>query len=292
MFTGVDCGVLDFRLGGVQMKRYLSFLFVLVLFGSVHAYWAISKFGFQAVDLPPAQFFLLSLWSCVRDMTTYTLLLSAVVFLFGRFARWVVTAIWAYIVIVVCSCTYVKNVFHADLSSIWIELLMNTSVDEVVQFIKMSLGWWQVAGLIVMCAVIALPCVVLQRLPPQSFSRRSVLIGIGLMMPFLTINVVVMNWHWGVAQMPYTNFLISSITSYERDRGFRHACENKALPSVVRANVSTNELPNIVIVLGESSTRNNWHLYGYERHTTPRMDEMCAIHAFLYSNYQDSYLYL
>ncbi|MCQ2393134.1 MAG: phosphoethanolamine transferase [Kiritimatiellae bacterium] len=258
------------------MRRNLSFFFVLALFGSMHAYWAISKFGFQAVDLPPVQFFLFSLWSCVRDITTYTLLLSATVFLFGRFARWVVTAIWAYIVIVVCSCVYVKHVFHAELSSIWIELLMNTSIDEVIQFIKMSFGCWQVAGLILVCAVIALPCVVLQRLPPQSFSRRSVLIGLGLTMPFLIINVITMNWHWGVAQMPYTNFLVSSAMSYERDRGFRRACENKGLPSVVSTNVSTNDLPNIVIVLGESATRNNWHLYGYERHTTPRMDEICA----------------
>ena len=149
------------------MKRYSSFWFVLALFGSLHAYWSISKFGFEAVDLPPVQFFLFSLWSCVRNITTYSLLLSAPVFLFGRLARWVVTAIWAYIVIVVCSCAYVQSVFHTSLSSIWIELLMNTSVDEVLQFLKMSLGLWQVGGLVLVCAVIALPFVVLQHLPAQ-----------------------------------------------------------------------------------------------------------------------------
>ena len=258
------------------MRRYSSFYFVLVLFGILHAYWSISKFGFQAVDLPPTLFFGFSLWVCVRNITTYTLLLSAPVFLFGRFARWVVTATWAYIVVVVCACAYVKGVFHASLSSIWIELLMNTSVEEVIQFIKMSLGPWEVAGLVLVCAVIALPFVVLKRLPSMSFSRRSMVIGLGLMLPFLLVNILLMNWHWGVSQMPYTEFVISSVKEYERNRGFRHACENKGLPSVVSANVPTNELPNVVIVLGESSTRNNWHLYGYERHTTPRMDEICA----------------
>ncbi len=258
------------------MKRYSSFLFVLVLFGSLHAYCAISKFGFQMVDLPPVQFFLFSLWSCIRDIVTYTLLLSASVFIFGRFARWVVLAIWTYIVVVVCSCVYVDRVFHASLSSIWIELLLNTSVDEVTEFLKMSLGLWQIAGVILVCIVIAFPFLVLSRLPTQRFSKRSILIGVGLMMPFLFINVIVMNWHWGVAQMPYTEFLISSVISYGKDRGFRHACENRGLPSTIGTNVTTNELPDVVIVLGESATRNNWHLYGYERHTTPRMDEVCA----------------
>lgn len=276
MFAGVACVVLDCSFWGVQMKRYSSFWFVLALFGSLHAYWSISKFGFEAVDLPPVQFFLFSLWSCVRNITTYSLLLSAPVFLFGRLARWVVTAIWAYIVIVVCSCAYVQSVFHTSLSSIWIELLMNTSVDEVLQFLKMSLGLWQVGGLVLVCAVIALPFVVLQHLPAQSFSSRSILIGVGLLVPFLFINVIVMNWHWGVAQMPYTEFVISSVNGYVRNRGFRQACDNAELPSLISTKVTTNELPNVVIVLGESATRNNWHLYGYERHTTPRMDEICA----------------
>ena len=257
------------------MKRYSSFFFVLALFGSLHAYWAISKFGFQRVDLPPVQLFLFSLWSCVRDITTYTLLLTAPIFLFGRLARWVITAIWAYIVIVVCSCAYVRNMFHADLSSIWIELLMNTSLDEVTQFMQMSIGLWPVIGLILISIVIAFPFLILHRLPVLPFSRRTLLFGCGLILPFLLINVILMNWHWGVAQMPYTEFIPQSILSYERNRGFRHACKNEALPAIVCTTVSSNELPNVVIVLGESATRNNWHLYGYERHTTPRIDELC-----------------
>lgn len=277
MLAGADCWMLDSYIGSVQMRRYASFIFVLALFGSLHAYWSISKLGFQAVDLPPIQFFLFSLWSCVRDMTTYTLLLSAPVFLFGRLARWVVTAIWAYIVIVVCSCAYVKSVFHTSLSSIWIELLMNTSVDEVVQFLNMSLGFWQIVGLILVGIVIALPFVALKRLPAQPFSLRTLLIGVGLMMPFVLINVIVMNWHWGVVQMPYTNFLASSVMEYARNRGFRQACGNTELPPLISIKVVTNELPNVVIVLGESATRNNWHLYGYGRHTTPRMDEICTL---------------
>ena len=276
MCIGAYSGVLDRCLGGNEMKRYSSFLFVLVLFGSLHAYWAISRFGFQAVDLPPVQFFLFSLWSCIRDIVTYTLLLSAPVFLFGRLAQWVVTAIWAYIIIVICSCAYVGSAFHADLSSIWIELLFNTSVDEVLGFVKMSLGVWQVMGLILMAFVIMVPFLVFQRLQAQTFSRRSVAIGVGLVLPFVCVNVLLMNWHWGVAQMPYTQFLISSVMSYERDRGFRRACENKGLPETVGVDVPRKDLPNVVIVLGESATRNNWHLYGYERHTTPRMDEICA----------------
>ena len=258
------------------MKRYSSFWFVFLLFGSLHAYWAISKFGFQEVDLPPVQFFLFSLWSCVRNVITYTLLLSAPIFLFGRLARWVIMAIWAYIVIVLCASAYVAKVFHASLASIWIELLTNTSVDEVVTFLKMSLGFWQVVGLVLVCLVIAFPFIVLRKLRPQPFTRRSVLLGLSCALPFVLINLVFMNWHWGANQMPYTSFAFSSFISYERFRGFRHACANKDLSDVVATNVPTNALPTVVIVLGESATRNNWHLYGYERHTTPRMDEICA----------------
>lgn len=259
-----------------DMKKYYAFFFVLAWFGALHTYWAVSNFGFEAVDLPHFQFFLFSLWSCVRNIVTYTLLIASVLFFCGRFAIWVLMALWFYVVVVISAIAYVDYAFHANLSSVLIELCLNTSADEVLTFVKMSLGVREILGLVLVLVIIALPAFVLGRFEYPKVSRKSIMKGCCLALPFVVFNMVLLNWHWGVAQMPYTTFAIDTFLSYQRHSGFRQACENKRLPANIGLSVPVHELPNVVIVIGESSTRNNWHLYGYERQTTPRMDALCS----------------
>lgn len=59
-------------------------------------------------------------------------------------------------------------------------------------------------------------------------------------------------------------------------RGINQACENRGLPQKLGVGIDAADMPDGVFVLGESSTRNNWHLYGYPRQTTPRMDALCG----------------
>ena len=59
-------------------------------------------------------------------------------------------------------------------------------------------------------------------------------------------------------------------------RGAQRAFANKGLPERIPSAVPFGELPDLMIVIGESSTRMHWHLYGYDRDTTPRMDARAA----------------
>jgi len=260
------------------MKSHLrsAFLFAFLAFGCYHAYVSISRFGFEAVDLPPIKFFFFSLWSCVRNITTYTLAVVSIVYLLGKWSRWVLTFLVGYIAIVWSASLYASHMFHANLAEIWIMLLMNSSVDELLSFARMTITVKSVLAVMGIVMVIGLFNYMMKKANYPKMCKRSMLIGIALLLPFVVCNLVVLNWHWGVAQMPYTSFLITSVKSWASLRGVYNACDRPNLPTVIPIRVEQKYLPDVVIVLGESVTRNNWHLYGYGRQTTPRLDQICS----------------
>lgn len=262
------------------MKRLNAFWFSVAVFGSYHAWWAISQFGRQALDadMPPVPFYVCAVWICVRNVCSYTLLVSASVCLLGRFSRALLTAIFGFIVAVTLAESYATAVFHVDLPSVVVSLVLNSSWTEMCGFIGMLLSDWRlVAALVAMVSLVAAFWIVLGRVRYPLVSRRSFLIGCGLLLPFFLFNVIFIgNWHSGISQMPYTSFPVVSASAWMKSRGFRKAGTCLGAPERVGTKAPRSELPDVVIVIGESATRNNWHLYGYPRHTSPRMDALCA----------------
>ncbi len=248
----------------------------LVLFGAVNLFDVIDRFGWQAVDLPPLPFALFSFWVALRNACGYTLLAVAPVFLFGRAARWLLAPAFAFVAGIEAACKYTELVWHASLSEIWISLLLNTSVMEALTFLKTVLTPTAVLGLLAFLLFLACGVRALMQARYPRPSPRTFACGLALALPFLVLNVLTMNWHFGVAQMRYTSFIVSSVMSCRQMRGILMACANAQLPESLPLAVEADRAPNVIIVLGESATRNNWHLYGYPRRTTPRMDALCA----------------
>ena len=252
------------------------FLFVSLLFGVIFAFDQFSRFGWQAVDLPPVKFFFFSLGVSLRNVFCYTLLISSSVFVLGCWARWFLVPLLWYMVLIEGATIYTSKIFHASLGEIWMPLLENTSWGELSRFIGMTVGIVPVVFLVVVFTVLVLLSRLLWRLHYPRRSCRSLIIGGCCILPFVVIHLVIMNWHWGIAQTHASNFPIISYLSYLRQTGVNAACKNINLPQTIGTEVEFSQLPNAVIVLGESATRNNWHLYGYPRSTTPSMDALCA----------------
>lgn len=245
---------------------------VLCVFLLLNLFDAIENFGWQSVDLPPFRFFLFSLWVAVRNTITYSLLPLALVLICGRSSRWILIPLFIVCFAVECAAIYTRRVFGGELSDMWLQLLDNTNLSEIVNFVSMSFSALTSCCVFFIIAIsIGVSWMLFTARYPK-VTRRTVLTGGICLLPFFVLNCVLMNWHFGVAQVEYARFAVASFVSYGRWEGVRRACANLNLPSI---QIGKSELlPDVVIVIGESATRSNWHLYGYPRETTPRMSAM------------------
>ena len=263
------------------MKKLNGVYVAMALFGVVNLVDAISVFGGHDVDLPKFQFWVYSVWVLVRNTVGYTLLMSAPALFFGKKARVLLVAIFGYVLLIEVATFYAGSVFHANLASVSVQLLENSSVDEIVEFVKMSATLGVLLGVAAIVAVLYAGSIFLWNARYPEVSRRSFCFGGLLCAPFFLANCLLIhlqygNWHFGVNQMKYVNFVLGTITSIREGRGIMRACDRPTLPEKLEVEASESDMPDGVFVLGESSTRNNWHLYGYPRPTTPKIDALYA----------------
>lgn len=249
---------------------------VTAFFLCINLYDAFGRFGWQAVDLPPVQFFFFSLWVAVRNVVGHTLLAVAPLFLFGRLARWIVIPALCYVVGINVILKYTDRVYHAALSEIWPMLVLNTSFEEMKNFLKFTLTPTTILCTFAVCLVLFFCSRLLARAHYPRFSRRSFFYGCALIVPFVVLNMLTMNWHFGLGQTYYTDFIFSSYATWQKMKGIDSACSRQELPVKLALDTDLAQAPNVIIILGESETRNNWHLYGYPRQTTPHMDALCS----------------
>lgn len=257
------------------MKKLHGFFIAFSLILVVNLYDAISVFGMQTVDLPRLQFVLFSIWVLLRNSIGYALLIASPALFIGRFSRFLLIPIFAYILGVEVLSAYTAKVFHAQLSEIWLPLVLNTSFQEMVGFVKMVGSPICIIALASYFVIVFVSGMFLWKARYSKISYRSGLMGVIACVPFVITNCIFMNMKFGLTQMRYTDFFVSAARSYFQNRGFLAACKQPDLPEKLSVSCSKNQLPNGVIVIGESSTRANWHCYGYARHTTPRIDDLC-----------------
>lgn len=247
---------------------------ILLIFGGITLAEAIIRFGWQDVDLPPFQFALYSCGVALRNTITHTCIFLALPFLFGKWSRIPIILSAIYVILIDCSVFYTDHVFHANLASIWLELVQNTSTSEITNFLSMALTPLSLLGLAIILVFSGFAVYWLFKAQYPICSRMNLVRGTCLLLPFVICNLLIMNWHWGLAQTHYTTFPITTYMTWKNEQGVRTACSQPKLPPEIDTKVAQSELPNVVFVLGESSTRNNWHLYGYPRSTTPHLDEL------------------
>ena len=261
------------------MKRPNGIYVALALFGVINLLDALAHFGGDSVDLPPIPFFLFSAWVLLRNTIGYTLLLAAPTLLLGKHSRILLSAVFCYVLGIEAAMRYSENVFHADLSSIWLSLVENTSVHEIGEFLRMSATGMAIAGTVFLILSMTSGVLLIRYSQYPKPSKRSFVFGTMFCVPFLLANCLLIgfqsgNWKFGINQMHYTKFVFGTIRAITEMHGINQACDNRGLPQNLKVGIDAADMPDGVFVLGESSTRNNWHLYGYPRQTTPRMDSL------------------
>lgn len=258
------------------MKKYYSaFWWTVLAFGLVNGYDVLSQFGWVTVDRSPLVSFAVNFGVAVRNFIGYTLLPASLVFILRRNSRWFLVSLFALVLGVESACEFSSKVFHAGLNDNWIALVTNTSLEEIIGFAAMTMSVWTVVGVLLFVLCVAGYAAVLRKAsyPERSWLSRA--IGIGLLCPFVVMNMLLINWHSGISQTIWSSFGVSSYLSWKNMQGVIRACDHPNLPAKIDTLVPIAELPDVVIVIGESSTRNNWSLYGYSRSTTPRLNDLC-----------------
>lgn len=245
----------------------------LVFFGVLFLFDAVESFGYDGTT----EGYLRPALELVRNVTTYTLLVASLAYFLGRAARWVLVPLFAWSVSCTMICIYTERVYHVALSDVWLQALRDASGEEIVRTLELNLTPGVLAGAAAVVMLIALYAVLVFRSPSVSLSGRSRLaIGFALALPFLVLNGLCMYRFKGFAQMRATGFPICTYISWRDNRGAQRAFANAGLPERIPSAVPVDELPDLMVVIGESSTRTHWHLYGYGRDTTPRMDARAA----------------
>ena len=245
----------------------------LVFFGALFLSDAIDAFGYDGVTGS----YWYPVWNLTRNTVTYTLIVTSLVYFLGRAARWVLVPMFAWALVCTTVCIRTMHVYHVPLWEVWLQALGDASREEIVQTLRLNLTPGVLAGAVAVVALIVLYAILMHRRPPLVLPRRTrFAVGFALALPFLVLNALGMYRFKGFAQMHASSFLICTYINWRDHRGAQRAFANGGLPERVRSAVPLTELPDLMIVVGESSTRTHWHLYGYARDTTPRMDARAA----------------
>ena len=262
------------------MRRFKGIYVALALFGAIHLVDASFRFGIDKVFLPPFQTFLFSLWIFVRNVVGFTLLMSAPVLILGKYSRILLIPAYCYFVAIEAVARYSEKMFNLELSTVWLQLLQNSSANEIAGFVSMSMTPCFMLGLIGLLMVVCGGSILLWRAQYPRRSKSSLLTGLAFCIPIFVTNFLLSGWQgadWKYAlnQMMYTQFIHGTWLSVRETIGADMASRNANLPEKLYVGIAKDDMPDGVFVIGESSTRNNWHLYGYPRKTTPRMDALC-----------------
>ena len=174
------------------MKKLHGFFIAFSLILVINLYDAISVFGMQTVDLPRLQFVLFSIWVLLRNSIGYALLIASPALFIGRFSRFLLIPIFAYILGVEVLSAYTAKVFHAQLSEIWLPLVLNTSFQEMVGFVKMVVSPICIIALASYFVIVFVSGMFLWKARYSKISYRSGLMGVIACVPFVITNCIFM----------------------------------------------------------------------------------------------------
>ena len=213
----------------------------------------------------------LVVWSCAIGGLSCVL---------GRLSRIAFHCLMNYVLFFEVAGLYIWSAFHMSLGGDWLLIVANTNRREVAKFVQ-SLDWsaalWAMGAVM---AFVALNWIAHGARFPRT-GWRTCLFGCLLIVPFVCLNVLVQNWRDGLFSMSFTHVIRSTKRSHDSFAGLLRAVNDPQLPEHLTLESRTGCPPLGVFLIGESSTRNHWGLYGYrERDTTPCLNsvsnELCV----------------
>lgn len=209
----------------------------------------------------------------------YAALCMACAILLGRH-RWVLVPVYVYVFIIELVELVLLLMFNAYFLGDLLLIILNSSTEEILDFVEAFLSVKTVA-LIILSVVVG--CIttyaVFRRSCQLKLATRACLFVV-LCCPFVLLNVCYMSVQLLPSQMLCTYFLTDTVTAYASNAEFAQASRNPLPYGDVKIDVPKDLELFGVVVVGESMTRNNMQVYGYSRETTPRMCSLENIYVF------------
>lgn len=178
-------------------------------------------------------------------------------------------------------------VYHQEFSQSVLYILFESNPAESSEYVAQYFKWWMP---LVYLAHTLIAWWLWRRVQPLTFSWRGKLVACLLILvpihvlPFIQDRFIHhQDWDYVIDHMqrrmepaePWQ--LVMGYFQYRRQLGNMQALleKNSALPPLANLHDAyAGKAGTLVLVLGESSTRLHWGLYGYPRDTTPNLDKM------------------
>lgn len=198
----------------------------------------------------------------------HALLIVAPALIFPRLAKVYFPVVWAWVAFMCAVQTISRTKFGISLDGDWVMIVLCSSAEEMARFWPDLLSFpWTYAAVAIFGVVGYFGC----RAFRSVTVKRNILLGILFLLPFAYFNCMRQHLARGLSEMMYLYFPVDTAGHYHRFSDMIRTARAPRLPSDLRP--VTGPMAGIVVV-GESATRSNWSLYGYDRKTTPRMDAL------------------
>lgn len=164
---------------------------------------------------------------------------------------------------------FVISKYNTFITAGIVSVIIGTNPREAAEFVLMYFSWQYILFLIIAGVVIYL----IKRWS-RSFKLNKFA---ALLLPFFflySFAYTVMPGKNIVECMSFTRLALPVGQAVEDMIAFRNIYDNMHNTAVITENKS--DIPDVVFILGESTTRNHMSLYGYRLPTTPKLDAMAA----------------
>lgn len=203
----------------------------------------------------------------------YALLLSALVFVMGKW-RWLLLPVFVVAYLIECMEHWLIHAFGIFFTGDVFLLAFNSSWAEVKEFAGAHISFLGVA--LFGCALllgVGLGIFLFKPKVETSWSKRLAVFFVSCI-PFCVFNCFLLSPKRIPRQLMTSNFVTDTIETYAINKDLYAVCLNPMEIGDVKINGAVDHGPIGVFMIGESMTRNNLGVYGYERNTTPRMKKL------------------
>lgn len=192
-----------------------------------------------------------------------SLVLLSLPLLFRRRSRFVMTFLFAWMLMITAAETIAYCRFDMTVRGEVFAIIMGSSDGEVASFLRDFLDWKTAAAILSALVALFFGCRWFWR-RPFAYPRCPVTsFGAGLAMVFLSV-LCGSSPHDAL----FVDFPVDSVRQAGRYRNLVRMVRKPFLSDVESV---APPVPVVMIVIGESATRDHWQLYGYSRETTPAL---------------------
>ena len=202
------------------------------------------------------------------------LLLTAPALLLGRRARIPYLVLWPYLALIETVEAVARFAYGMSLDGDWLMIVCASSASEMREFFG-QFSWPGIAiTAVCLAAVMFAGLAFFHRRQYPATSKFSIGMGALLCTPFVLFNLILSSPICAGNEMMFTFLPLDTIHNYALYSDIARTVHSPRLPPAEAASKERIDEMLGVIAIGESATRSHWHLYGYERPTTPMMDSL------------------